>query len=82
MMFGYATNETEEYMHILFHLAHKLTRKLTEVRKNGTLPYLRPDGKSRVTVEYNEDGEPSRLMQWYYLRNMMLMLHRAIHEGY
>lgn len=61
MMFGYATDETEEYMPYPISLAHKLTRKLTEVRKDGTLPYLRPDGKSQVSVQYDENGKPVRL---------------------
>ena len=61
MMFGYATNETEEYMPYSISLAHKLTRQLTKVRKDGTLTYLRPDGKSQVTVEYDENGKPARL---------------------
>lgn len=61
MMFGYATDETEEYMPYPIALAHKLTKKLTEVRKNGTLPYLRPDGKSQVSVQYDEEGKPIRL---------------------
>ncbi|MBQ2668756.1 MAG: methionine adenosyltransferase [Clostridia bacterium] len=61
MMFGFATDETAEYMPYPISLAHKLTRRLTEVRKNGTLPYLRPDGKSQVSVQYDEEGRPVRL---------------------
>jgi S-adenosylmethionine synthetase len=61
MMFGYATNETDDYMPYPIDLAHKLSKQLADVRKNGTLKYLRPDGKTQVSVEYDENGKPARL---------------------
>ena len=61
LQFGYASNETEEYMPYAINMAHKLAQQLTKVRKDGTLKYLRPDGKTQVTVEYDEAGKPKRI---------------------
>ncbi len=78
MQFGYASNETEEYMPYAINMAHKLAQQLTKVRKDGTLKYLRPDGKTQVTVEYDEAGKPVReSMQLYALHSMIRMLLRS-----
>ena len=65
IQFGYASNETEEYMPYAINMAHKLARQLTKIRKDGTLKYLRPDGKTQVTVEYDEAGKPVRIVDTY-----------------
>lgn len=77
MMFGYATNETEDCMPYAISLAHQLTRRLTEMRKNGTLSYLRPDGKSQVTVEYVKPVSRYISVLWLFRVNMQRMYHRS-----
>ena len=77
LQFGYASNETEEYMPYAINMAHKLAQQLTKVRKDGTLKYLRPDGKTQVTVEYDEAGKPKRIDAVYALHSMIRMLLRS-----
>ncbi len=77
IQFGYASNETEEYMPYAINMAHKLSRQLTKVRKDGTLKYLRPDGKTQVTVEYDKNGKPSRIDAVFAPLSMTRMLHRS-----
>ncbi len=77
LQFGYASNETEEYMPYAINMAHKLAQQLTKVRKDGTLKYLRPDGKTQVTVEYDEAASRSESMLSYALHSMIRMLLRS-----
>ena len=83
IQFGYASNETEEYMPYAINMAHKLARQLTKIRKDGTLSYLRPDGKTQVTVEYNEEGKPVRIDAVVCsTQHDRRLLTEQIHEGY